>query len=280
MKKILKFTGLLFIVAIVMMSCEKQENKIYYEGGTASLLSANKSTSIPLTFATKDNEAITFNWTNPNYSFTTGVSSQDVNYIMEIDTLASFTSPGKISVSVAKDLTKTFTQSEFNDLLLNTLQLVATRAYTIRVRLKSNVAGSASTELMSNVLSFQVTPYAIPPKVLPPSTGKLFITGSATPASWQCGCGEAELASQKFTMITPTLYELPSINIVAGGSFLFLPQYGSWSAKYGYTGAGNTNNPLGDDFKDGGNDLKAPDVGGLYKITVDFQRGKYTMTKL
>ncbi|MEO7444882.1 MAG: SusE domain-containing protein [Ferruginibacter sp.] len=281
MKKIITYTGLLVLAVLVLASCEKDENKIYYEGGTAPALSANKTGSIPLSFLNKDNEAITFNWTNPNYSFTTGLSSQDVNYILEIDSLGgNFSSAGKISISVGKDLTKTLTQSELNDLLLNQMVLTPGRIYNLQARIKSNIASSASTQLISNVLSFTVTPYAIPPKVNPPTSGTLYITGSATPASWQCGCGEPELLSQKFNRISSTLYELSSINLTAGGSYLFLPVYGSWSAKYGFTGAGNTNNPISDDFKDGGNDIKAPDVGGAYKITVDFQRGKFTLTKL
>ena len=89
------------------------------------------------------------------------------------------------------------------------------------------------------------------------------------------------MLSQKFNQISPTLYELPSITLTGGGSFLLLPVYGSWSAKYGGTGASNnSNNVNGDDFRDGGSDLLAPPVTGNYKIQVDFQRGKFTVTKL
>lgn len=261
-------------------SCKKDENKNYFEDSTAPVLTATKTGTIPLSFATKDQEAIKLSWTNPAYKFTTGVSSQDVSYVVEIDTTgANFTNPKRKSIAVSKELSIAFTQNDFNDYLLNQLELKSGVPHNVEIRVKSSLATGA-VELPSNVLKFTVTPYAIPPKVTPPASGKLYITGSATPASWQCGCGEAELTSQKFTQITPTLYELPSIALTGGNSYLLLPVYGSWSAKYGYTGSGNANNVDGDDFKEGGNDIKAPAGSGNYKIQVNFQTGKFTLTKL
>jgi hypothetical protein len=273
---------LLLMVAVLagVLSCEKDENRNYLESGTAPVLTATISNAIPLSFANSDKEAVTLRWTNPNYQFTTGVSSQDVSYVLEIDTVgANFTNPKRQSIAISKDLTRTFKQSELNDILLNQLQLTPGKTYQVEMRVTSTLV-NASAALKSNSLKFAITPYAIPPKVTPPASGKLFITGGATPASWQCGCGEAELASQRFNQVSPTLYVLPSITLKAGESYLFLPVYGSWNAKYGFTGSGNANNVDGDDFKEGGNDIKAPAVTGNYKIEVDFQRGKFTVTKL
>jgi starch-binding outer membrane protein SusE/F len=268
------------LLAVSFTACKKDEKKIFFEGGTPPVLSANK-TIISMSYLTRDNEAVTFNWTNPEFKFTTGVSSQDVAYLMEVDTTgANFTNPKRKQVSIAKDLSRSLTQTELNDYLLNDLQLVVNIPHNIEIRIRATLANSAATAIYSNVLKFVVTPYAIPPKVDPPSTGKLFITGGATPASWQCGCGEPELLSQKFTQVTPTLYVLNSIALTGGGSYLLLPQYGSWAAKFGGTGSNNSNNVNGDDFKFNGSDLLAPAVSGNYKIEVDFQRGKFTVTKL
>jgi starch-binding outer membrane protein SusE/F len=279
MKSIIKIFSIA-LLAISFTACKKDENKVFFEGGTAPVLSANKAV-IPMTYLTRDNEAVVLNWTNPGYKFTTGVSSQDVAYLLEVDTTgANFTNPKRKQVSIAKDLSRSLTQAELNDYLLNQLELVVSIPHNIEMRIKATVANNPATALYSNVLKFTVTPYATPPKVDPPTTGKLFITGSATPASWQCGCGEAELLSQKFTQVTPTLYVLNSIALTGGGSYLLLPQYGSWSAKFGGTGGNNSNNVNGDDFKFNGSDLLAPAVSGNYKIEVDFQRGRFTVTKL
>jgi hypothetical protein len=244
------------------------------------VLTSSVTSSIPLSFANKDNPALALNWTNPNYKFNTGVSSQNVNYVIEIDKQgANFNSANKQSVAISNDLSKSFTQGEFNDFLLNQLVLDTSVAANIEIRVKATLA-SGAVPVVSNTLKYVVIPYAIPPKVAPPASGKLFITGGATPASWQCGCGEAELLSQKFNKINNTLFELPSIALTGGQSYLFLPVYGSWNDKYGGTGsANNSNNVNGDDFKYGGSDLLAP-ASGNYKIQVDFQRGKFTLTRL
>jgi hypothetical protein len=269
----------LSILLFAISSCKKAENKIFYEGGTPPALTASKSGTIPLSFANKDLEGIKLSWTNPDYKFTTGISSQGVNYVIEIDTTgANFTNPKRQTIAISNELTKSFTVGEFNDFLLNQLQLDSLTTHNLEIRVTSNIGGTVP--LYSNVLKFTgIKPYAIPPKVPPPASGKLYVTGSATPASWMAG-GDPELPSQKFTKVSTTLYVLPSVALSGGNSYLFVPVYGDWGAKYGGIGANNTNNVDGDDFKANGSDLKAPATSGNYKIEVDFQRGKFTVTKL
>jgi starch-binding outer membrane protein SusE/F len=144
----------------------------------------------------------------------------------------------------------------------------------IQIRVTSTLINS-SVPLMSNVLRFGVTPYAIPPKVAPPATDELFIVGSATPGMWN---NPVPTPAQKFTRVNATFYTL-TFNVTGGGSYLLLPTNGIW-AKYGCLGGNNSNNPDGDDFKAEGGDFLAPAVGGMYRLDVDFQRGKFTMTKL
>jgi len=237
-------------------------------------------------FITASQEAVTFTWTNPNYQFTTGVSSQDVTYLVEIDTVgANFTNPNKKAISISKDLSLRLTQAQLNDIMLNQLQLDTSFVHQLEIRVRASLFNNNGV-LYSNALTLSAKPYSIPPKVTPPSTNKLFITGSATPANWQCGCGEPENTTQQFTRLSPTLYELPSIFLNGGGSYLLLPRYGTWSAfppdpeKYGYNGPNNQNNTLGDDIKAFGGDLLAPAESANYKITVDFQRGKISLVKL
>jgi len=269
---------ILFFSFFLLSSCEKEENKIYYEGGTAPVLSSSKSGSIPLSFANKDQEAIKLSWTNPDYKFTTGLSSQGVTYRLEIDTTgANFTNPQRKILTISNDLALSMTQDVLNDYLLNQLQLKAGMSHNIEMKVTSTIGSAVA--LTSNVLKFTTTPYAIPPKVAPPASGKLYITGSATPGGWM-GSPAAELLSQKFTQMSPTLYVLSSIALPGGGSYLFVPVYGDWGTKYGGVGSNNTNNVNGDDFTQSGSDMLAPAASGNYKIEVDFQRGKFTVTKL
>lgn len=279
MKNIIKILSATLLMAVTFLSCDKDENKISYEGGTPPVLTASSAT-IPLSFANRNSLATILFWTNPDYQFTTGISSHDVNYLIEIDTTgANFTNPNRQSIAISKDLSRSFTQGELNGYLLNQLQLVPGIPHNIQIRVISSLI-NGSVPLKSNILAFTVTPFAIPPVVPPPASGELYIVGNATPGGDATGWNNpVPVPGQKFVRLSNTLYEI-TIALNADKSYLFLPVNGSWAAKYGGLGANNTNNVNGDDFKADGGDLKAPSVGGNYKIQVDFQRGKFTLTKL
>ena len=280
MKNIFKSLIVLFLVAAVVSSCEKEETKVYFEGGTAPVLTGS-TTAVRLEPGEEANEAVKFSWSNPDYKFTTGGSSHDVSYLLEYDTLgANFSSSIKQSISVSKELFFTYTVGALNSVLGNTmfLQLDPRRTYTIQARVTSSITGG-NGKLTSNIFTFTVKPFPPPPKVALPASGKLFITGSATPGGWMAAPAP-ELPSQQFTKMSSTLYVLPSIALTGGGSYKFVPVYGDWGTSYGTVGAGNSNNVNGDNFSLGGNDMRAPAASGNYKIEVDFQLGKFTVTKL
>lgn len=274
MKNISQFVFLLLLLTAFMWSCKKDENKIYFEGGTAPVLTAS-STDIPLSFATSDNEAVTFSWVNPNYKFTTGVSSQNVSYVLEIDTTgANFNNPNKKAIAISQDLSQTITVGTFNDYLLNQLVLKPGMPHNIDVRIKSTLANS-SVPLYSNVLKFTVTPYTIPPKVTPPATGELWIVGNAVAGGWDNPIKAPYDVTQKFTKVSETLYEL-TVQFVGGGGYKLIQTNGVWGTQYhALDGSVLT----GGDFemKDSDPQFPGPAAAGTYKVTIDFQRGKYTV---
>lgn len=265
-------------VAFAVIACKKDENKDYLIGGTAPVLTASTSTAIPLSFAGKDDPALTLRWTNPNYQFTTGVSSQDVSYTIEIDTAgANFTNPNKQTVSVSKDLSRTFLQSEFNDYLLNQLVLKPGMTHNLEIRVSASLGATKAAVLTSNVLKFAVTPYAIPPKVTPPTTGHLYLVGSATAGGWS---NPVPVPSQEFTKISETLYEI-TVSLIGGQEYLLLPLNGDWGHKYSVADKTVAGLSAGGDFKmDAKDNFPGPAASGTYKISVDFQRGKFTVTKM
>lgn len=265
------------LLIIALAGCEKEDNKILFQGGTNPLLKASSTAPMVLSAANASNAAIKFEWTNPEYRFNTGISSQDVIYILEVDTTGSnFTNPGRQLISVSKDLEKNFTVKDLNA-VLSKMNLQENIPHQMEFRVKSTIAGDI-VPLYSNVIKITITPYL--DVVVPiPASGKLFITGSATPGNWMGG-GDPELASQQFTQVNPSLYVINSIALTGGGSYLFVPVYGNWSNKYGFVGSGNGNNVNGDEFKAEGNDILAPSVSGNYKIEVNFKTGRFTVTKL
>ena len=273
MKKILQHS--LFAAALVLMvaSCKKEETKIYYEGGTDPVLTADRS-AITLSSLTKNDQAIALSWTNPNYSFTTGVSSQDVSYLLQIDKTGNgFTGATKQEVSISKELGINMSVNELNTYLTK-MELDPDVPHDIEMRIIASIKGAVPRT--SNVLKFTgVVPYE-DFAIIPPASGELYLVGDATPGGWGNPVPEP---AQKFTTVKKGLFEL-TVALNGGKSYLFLPVNGSWSAKYGGLGANNTNNPDGDGFKPEGGDLKAPAASGNYKITVDFKTGKFKLTKL
>jgi len=269
MKNMIKKIFFLPLLVAAFASCKKDENKVVYEGGTDPVLSASTTGPLVLEILNKNLEAVKFTWTNPNYKFNTGISSQDVLYTLQIaEAGTNFAKAAEKAIS--KDLTTSLTVGELNSYLLG-LELDFGVAHNMEIRLKSNMANNTAV-LYSNVIDMTITPYL---DVKYPVPTNLYITGSATPGNWQCGCGEPELLSQKFTQINAYTFEL-DITLSANNSYLLLPVYGSWSAKYGGTGSSNnSNNVFEDDFKPGGSDLKAPGATRPYKITVDFKTGKF-----
>jgi starch-binding outer membrane protein SusE/F len=289
MKNLLKITPFLFIAFLLLFSCKKEETQVVFDGGKAPVLVSSRATNtvLPLDFQNADNPILNLTWNNPAYTFNTGISSQDVSYVVEIDTVgANFTNPKKVEITFLNALNCSIKDGDFNDKLLNKLKLVKSIPHQVELRLKSSLVSGAGV-LYSNTFKFTVTPYAIPPKVTPPGTapnyldGTLYITGAATPGNWMSG-GAPALNTQKFVQdpLDFTKYTLASIALNGGAEYLLVPVYGDWSNKFGFTGAGAANNPESDEFKPNGNNFKAPAASANYKIVVDFQSGTYTITKL
>ena len=275
MKKIYSILAGSLLLAGTLVSCKKEENRITFEGGTNPVLTANSLTPRVLAIASRDVLSLKLNWTNPDYRFTTGVSSQDVNYLLQIDLEgASFGGAKKYEKVIAKDLSASLTTGELNTALLS-MDLPENVAHKLEVRVIATLL-NGTVPLPSNVLKMTVTPYL---DVVFPVPANLYITGAATPASWMGG-GDPELVSQKFTKISSSEFQINSLNVKASQAFLFVPVYGNWSNKYGFTGAGLGNNPDGDTFKPEGGDFVSPGVAGNYRINVSFKTGKYTFTKL
>lgn len=163
MKQLLNGVMLMMLFAIAATSCKKDENKIYFEGGTAPVLSASTDQPEVLLLENANKEAVKLTWTNPSYNFTTGTSSQNVTYVLELDTAgANFASGVKKSYSITSDLSRSFTVSELNVILVSAMGLSVDEPHTIEARVTSSINSAGVTALVSNVISLVFTPYDQP----------------------------------------------------------------------------------------------------------------------
>lgn len=281
MKQISNF--LLLILLVWFAACNKVENKVFFEGGTPPTISANK-TLVSLEPGLENNEAIVFSWTNPEYRFTTGISSQDVTYTLEIDTLGgNFNSGAKYTNQIASALSIKFTVGQLNAILGNSmlLQLDPRREYTLEARVTSSIGPSVKL-VSSNKVTFKTTPFPPPPKVALPANSEIWLVGGASPGGWNNPLAEPFKTNQKFTKISTTKYELVT-DLKPNDGYLVLPVMGSWATKYCLDdGVDRSATTDGGEFVfkgGGGLDFLSPTSGGTFKLTFDFQLGRFTVVK-
>lgn len=264
-------------------ACNKVENKVFFEGGTNPTISANK-TVVSLEPGFEGEEAIVFSWTNPEYRFTTGVSSQDVTYSLEIDTLGgNFNSGAKYVNQISSALSIRFTVAQLNAILGNSmlLQISPRRQYTLEARVVSSIAGAVKL-VSANKVSFKVSPFAPPPKVAIPVNNEIWLVGGASEGNWNNPLAEPYLTNQKFTKLSDTKYELVT-TLKSNDGYLVLPVMGSWSTKYCLEdGVDRASTVDGGAFVfkgGGGQDFLSPTPGGTFKLTYDFQLGRFSVVR-
>lgn len=281
MKNILKTLLGTILTAAIVLSCKKDENKVYFEGGTNPVLSASSVAPLVLLKVNKDNPAVTFNWSNPNYRFNTGVSSQTVNYILQVDTAgANFTNPKKQERAISADLSVTLTVKELNTFLTK-MELQYNQSHNMQFRIKATL-GNGSVPLYSNVIGITVTNY-LDYVVEPPGTGpdytdgNLWITGNAVASDWSNPLPSPYDVTQKFTKIDVLHYQAMITFTNPSGGYKLIQQQGNWDTQYH---AIDGTAKLSGDFEKKNSDPQFPSPGtGLYKVEVNFQTGTYTLTK-
>jgi hypothetical protein len=281
MKNKLKLIFGIAVLALAFTSCKKDENRVVYQGGTAPVLTASSTAPQVLLKANKDNPALSLTWTNPDYKFNTGVSSQDVTYTVQVDTAGkNFTSAGMQEKAIAKDLRWDLTVKDLNQ-LLSKMELKAGTTYDVEIRVKSTLINN-SVPLYSNVLKIKLTPY-LDFAVEPPGTaaanyndGTLWVVGDAFAGGWNNPLQPPYDVTQKFTKVDVLHYELIATFNATGG-YKLVQTMGVWGTQYH---ALDGTAALSGDFEKRDADPQFPSPGaGSYKIQVNFQTGKYTLTR-
>lgn len=276
MKNNVKIVLLFIAFTAILFACKKAENKVIFEGGTKPVLTSSLTgNTVPLAIADKNNLAFNLYWTNPDYKFNTGVSSQDVNYTLQLDTSgANFKSAVMQEKSISNDLMTPLTVNEINSFMAK-MELLENVPHNMEMRLKASFV-SGAVPLYSNVIKFTATPY-LDVAVPLPTTGELFLVGSATPADWS---NPVPVPSQQFSKKDATTYEI-TIQLIGGQEFLALPLNGNWDHKYAIKRGNNPdvgNLSKGGEFGyDYGDNFYGPLTSGLYKIVLNFKTGKYSI---
>jgi hypothetical protein len=270
MKLFNKLNLTLLLAVIAFAACEKAADLPFYGEGVAPVLSASSTTIAPAP-ADSNNVAVTFNWTDPKYA----QDSSLYKFVIEMDSTSRNFSKAA-SFTVTGTSSKALIAKEINAILLG-WGFEFNKAYDVDVRVISSY-GNNNERKTSNTLKLRMTPYKIPPKVALPTTGRLFLVGDASQGGWNNPLAPAFAVAQEFARIDETTFG-GIFQMIGAKEYLILPvNNGNWDNKYsiankGAAGAdegGNFGYNLADNFK-------GPAADGLYKITLDFQAGKYTV---
>ncbi len=278
MKNILKFCVLFLLTASVFQACKKDDKQIFFEGGTAPELKqmSAKPDSVLLRI-NREKEFVNLAWTNPNYRLTTGTSSQDVTYILQVDTTGSnFTNPKMFEKEISKDLGVSVTVSDINTYLTK-MELSVDVPHDIELRIVSSINGAV--KLNSNVLKFeQIVMYedfAVPP----PANGQLFIVGDITSPVWDNNPSAPHYA----TKISKGLF-VDTLSLEAGKQYKYLTIASQWQPQYGLK-KNSGGNAFGGDlglnnniapFNSDPDPIPTPGTGD-YIVTLNFTTGKFTV---
>lgn len=267
MKSIISFLLIAAGLAVFFSACDKANDLPYYGNGTTPILSASTTTIAALP-ADSDKVVLTLNWSNAKYA----TDSANVKYTIEIDSTGKNFANEATKVVIGAQST-TFTAKDLNNILLS-------KGYAFNVPVDMDVRVTSSyannnERLSSNVIKIRMTPYKIPPKVPLPTSGRLFLVGDATQGGWN---NPVPVPSQEFEKINETTWG-GIFKLNGGKQYLILPVNGDWSNKYAVANNTVAGLSAGGDFGFNLNDnFPGPATSGLYKIIVDFQNGKFTVT--
>jgi starch-binding outer membrane protein SusE/F len=274
MKKITKIISSFILIAMIIISCKKEIATVTFDGGTKPVLST--ATALPLTPITllKVNENNLWNslkWTNPNYQFSNGLSSQNVNYTLQFDTTGSnFSNPNKGEISIVNDLSTGLIVTDLNKLILG-MGLLENMPHNMEIRVKSSI---------NNTVPYYLDVKVTLPADLPTpgaNNGDLFLVGDATNGGWN---NPVPTPTQKFTKTSSTTYEI-TVPLIGGKQYLMLPKNGDWGNKYAVVNNTLPGLSTGGDFDANKSDnFPGPGTSGNYKIVVNFKTGKFTVTPI
>ena len=252
------------------ISCKKVGDLPYYNNGTTPTLTAS-ATSIAPVPADSTLPALTLSWTYPAYATDTA----NMKFVIQIDSAAGNFS-NAASRTVLGSLSTTFTAKELNTILLSYGYAFGV-AKNMNVRVISSYANN-NEQLISNTVAVQMTPYKVPPKVVPPSSGHLFLVGNASAGGWN---NPVPAPAQEFKMLDSLTYQ-GTFYMNGGAQYVFLPVNGDWGHKFNVADATVPGLANGGDFgADLGNaNIPGPAATGTYTIFVDFQHGTFSVTKV
>ncbi|MBS1757238.1 MAG: SusE domain-containing protein [Bacteroidetes bacterium] len=267
MNKIFKALLAILFIAFAFTACDKKDALTVFGTGTAPALTASTNTFAP-TASDSDKVAVVFNWTDAKYA----TDSSTEKYIIQIDSAGRNFSKA-VSKTIIGKLSASYTNKELNAILLG-FGFAFNTAYNIEARVLSSY-GNNNEQYKSNSVAIKATAYVTPPKIMPPTSGHLYLVGNASQGGWG---NPVPVPTQEFAKLDSVTYG-GVFNLNGGNEYLLLPVNGSWDHKYSVNDKNVTGLAAGGDFGyDLSSNFPAPATSGWYTMIFSFQTGKFTVT--
>lgn len=270
MKYLSKILLSTLLVGMLFSACTKVDDLPNYgmnSTGKASTMIASTATIAALS-ADSAKVGLVLNWTSPKYA----TDSATTKYFIEIDSTGRNFAKA-VTRTIMGALSTSFTNKELNTILLG-FGFQFGVAYDIDIRLTTSY-GNNNEKIVANTLKIKMTPYKIPPRIALPASGKLFLVGDASQGGWN---NPVPVPTQEFARLDETTWG-GVFNLIGGKQFLILPVNGEWTNKFSVANGALPGLSAGGDFGYNLNDnFPSPATNGMYRIIVDFQTGKFTVT--
>lgn len=236
------------LCAVILMACEKDEDRTVFLEGTSPILSVSES-SVVLTEANAGAEVVSFSWTPSEFGYSAAVS-----YSLQIDSAGNnFTDPEIATGSGDREVA--LTVADLNSIVTK-LGLLPDVADEVEVRVAAVISDQVEP-VYSEVVNLTVTPYStfIEPVYI-------YVPGAYQ--GWDPGSANALVSVEANNMYVGYV----SFADPAGLMFKFTPEK-SWDVAYGDGGEGK--------LSTSGGDLAVPEVG-TYWMEVDLNELTWSAT--
>jgi hypothetical protein len=160
------------IATVFITACDKKDILPSFQNGTTITLKSSQASLVPAP-ADSSTAVLKLDWTFPNYA----TDSANMKYVVEIDSSGKNFAK-KISKTVMKNLTASFTGRELNTILLNYGYSLG-NPVKLDIRVISSYANN-NEKFVSNIVPLTITPYSDPSNL---TTEKTSVTGTAPTSS-------------------------------------------------------------------------------------------------
>lgn len=244
---------LLFLFSVAFIACEKEEDRVILEQGTAPELSASAS-SLQLLEDQAAEEAVTFSWTDAEFGFPAGV-----DYTLQLAPAGTnFAEPRNEELENLQEFT--YTVAELNRRATQ-LGLEPDTEGQLEARVRASLS-DAVEPVFSNTVTLDITPYTPEGSEEVPGLTTIYMIGPATENDWDNNAAMPMFINTEGedAVFTYTGY-------LEEGALKFLRTLGQWAPQWGDDGNGGLQpRPTEDDEDPAPFEVPA---NGYYTVTVD-----------